>query len=108
MKDTRSIEEQVSELTEQQKDTILKVDVIAGLIMVLGALPAIVLMLINFFAILDISLPFEIADGLVITNFIIMVICFAFVIGVLVFVKFKFPYYSGKKCDYIKKSRKNK
>lgn len=108
MKDTRSIEEQVAELTEQQIDTILKVDVIAGLVIILGALSGLVLMIINLFAILNISLPFEVADKLVIINFIIMALYIAFVVGTLVFVKIKFPYYSSSKCSYIRKMRKNK
>ena len=108
MKETKNVYQQVEELTQEQQDTILKVDLFAGMAIVLGVLPGIVLMIINFLAILDVSLPFEISNQMVIANFIIMSVCFAFVIGVLIFVKVKFPYYSGKKCDYIRKSRKIK
>lgn len=108
MKDQLSIEEQVAQLTEEQKDTILKVDLIGGLCVLLGVVPVVVLMLFNMLAILDVSLPFEIAGGMVAVNFVLMALCFVFVIGVLVFVKIKFPYYSGKKCDYIRKMRKGK
>ena len=70
MKEKKSIEEQVAELTQKQQDTILKVDLIAGLIIALAIIPGIVLMIINFIAILDISLPFKIADKIVRNNFI--------------------------------------
>ncbi|MBR2620752.1 MAG: hypothetical protein IKC97_00055 [Clostridia bacterium] len=103
----KKLEEEVAALTEEQKDTILKVAkyatiieipiMIIGLSIVFGGL---FLMFINLdlFYEMGIYLPWQIHN-----------IIFANVmIGGFIFIKCKFPYYSDRKAAYIKKSRKNK
>lgn len=83
MKDTRSIEEQVAELTEKQKDTVVKVGIWGIIILLVITLPLLLL-------------------------FVLGAITFLIVIVYLIIIKTVFPYYSDKKAQYIMKSRKRK
>lgn len=107
MKDTRSIEAQVAELTQEQRDTIVKADFIAGILSVIGVIPAVVLIIRGIITFQDISLSLEAAQKVTNITLIAALVGLVYIIGVFVFVKIKIPYYSFKKCNYIKKCRRN-
>ena len=106
----KTIEEQVNELTEKQKDTIIKVGKIVPTLQLVVAIPLLVLCIIGMNCMVNPPLGFDYSDtdklflG-VITLWMIMGI---WVIGLVVFVKIKWPYYSNKKWRYINKMRKQK
>lgn len=106
MKESKTIEQQVSELTEEQKDTVLKVAKYGTIILLAVTLPGVLLMCLGmFFMITQPTLfsesaykGFQILGGIII--FISLVI--------IAIIKIKFPYYNDKVANYIIKSRKNK
>ena len=106
MKNNKSIEQQFAELSEVQKNTILKVDKYGTIIVLALTLPGLLLMCLGlFFMITEATLFSEEAyKGFQILGGIILLISLA----AIVFIKAKFPYYSDKMASYIKKSRKNK
>ena len=107
MKDTRSIEEQVASLTEEQQNTIVKVDKIANLIIIIVGVLCVVPMIVNMCTIAT-TLSSDVADLAMWFNVALMVVVITTILGVWGFVKIKFPFYTGKRCSYIKKMRKNK
>ena len=106
----KTIEEQVNELTQKQKDTIIKVGKIALILQLIVAIPTLLVCIIGLFCMVNPPLGFDYSD----TNKIflgietLLVIMAIWVIGVLAFVKIKWPYYSDKKWHYINKMRKQK
>ena len=106
----KTIEEQVNELTQKQKETIIKVGKIALILQLIVAIPTLLLCIIGLFCMVNPALGFDYSD----TNKIflgietLLVIMAIWVIGVLAFVKIKWPYYSDKKWHYINKMRKQK
>ena len=106
MKDARSVEEQVAELTEEQKDTILKVDKYGTIIVLALTLPGLLLLCLGlFFMITEATLFTETAyKGFQVLGGIILAIS----VAAIVFIKVKFPYYTDKKASYIRKIRKGK
>lgn len=105
MKDTRPIEEQVAELTEKEKDKIVIADLIIGIVLVIALLPIISIMIICTLLIPNPAF-YHMADGLLITSFILMVVGLLLCLLAFVILKLVCPYYSNKKCKYIKKMRK--
>ena len=103
----KTIEEQVSELTEKQKDTIIKVGKVALILQLVVAIPILLICIIGLFAMKNPPLGFdynEIFSGIM----SLLVIMAIWVVGILAFVKIKWPYYSDKKWQYINKIRKQK
>ena len=108
MKDTRSIEEQVAELTEQQKDAILKVAKYGTVILIITLCLCMVAVVINM-AISFVMIP--IVDSYVyFVSIPIFALIFLFYIVVMVayiiFLNVKVPYYSDKKAKYLKQQKK--
>ena len=106
MKDTRSIEEQVAELTEKQKDTVVKVGIWGTIILLVITLPLLLLFVLG--AIGMVMNPLSMTGPAFIGWAVIGVITFIIVIVYLIIIKTAFPYYSDKKAQYIMKSRKRK
>lgn len=106
----KTVEEQVNELTEKQKDTIIKVGKIALALQLIVAIPVLVLCIIGLFCMVNPPMGFDYSNTDKIYSGIItlLVIMAVWVIGLLVFVKVKWPYYSDKKWQYINKMRKQK
>lgn len=109
MKDTRSIEQQVAELTQEQQDKIIKVGTIASLLELIGLIPMLITLFWQIVMLISPPMGYDWADKRTASlgAFVIIAICFAYIIGVLLFVKIKYPYYSDAKCKYIKKMRKS-
>ena len=106
MKETKTIEQQVAELSEEQKNTVLKVDKYGTIIVLALTLPGLLLLCLGlFFMITEATLFTEEAyKGFQILGGIVLAISLA----AIVFIKIKFPYYSDKAASYIRKSRKGK
>ena len=107
---TKTVEEQVNELTEKQKDTIIKVGKIALALQLVVAIPVLVLCIGGLFCMVNPPMGFDYSDtdkmfSGIITLLVIMAV---WVVGLLVFVKVKWTYYSDKKWQYINKMRKQK
>ena len=107
MENEMTIEQQVAQLTPQQRDTIIKIDKtttiitviilsVWGLWLLLGAY-----LLIN--PPLGVQMDFGVYSAGVMVASLIAAACF---FGTALFVKAKFPFYSDKKLAYIKKQRK--
>ena len=106
----KTIEEQVNELTEKQKDTIIKVGKIALTLQLVVAIPILLFCIIGLFCMVNPPLGFDytVTDKIYSGITTLLVIMGIWVIGILVFVKIKWPYYSDKKWQYINKMRKKK
>ena len=94
------------ELTEEQKNTVVKVGRYGTIVVLVLTLPGVLLMCLGlFFMITQPTLFSESAyKGFQILGGIIIFIS----LGIIAFIKIKFPYYSDKVANYIIKSRKNK
>ncbi len=101
----KSIEEQVAALSENEKKTVLKVAKY-GTLAILGlGIPMIIFFAINLIGIMtDYSAYGE--SGLI-GFFIGLGLCLTIIVGIMVFIKIRFPYYSDAVADYIKKNEKN-
>ena len=106
MKDTRSIEEQVAELTEKQKDTIVKVGTWGTVILLVIEVP--LLLLFMFGLLTMVTDPLSMTDAAFTGWKILGVIIFVVAIVYFIIIKAAFPEYSDKKATYIMKSRKGK
>ena len=106
----KTIEQQVNELTEQQKDTIIKVGKIALILQLIVTIPILLFCIIGLFCMVNPPMGFDYSDTDKIFAGIVtlLVIVVVWVVGILVFVKVKWPYYSDKKWQYINKMRKRK
>ena len=106
MKDTRSIEEQVAELTEKQKDTIVRVGIWGTVILLVTIVPLLLLFMLGVVAMA--MNPLLMTEGALIGWGILGAIIFVVLIVYLIVIKTAFPYYSDKKAKYIRKIRKGK
>ncbi len=106
MKDSRSIEEQVAELTEHQKDTVVKVGIWGSVILCVTTIPMLLMFLSG--VIMMVVSPLTMTDTLFTVWLIFGALIAVFVIVYWVVIKAAFPYYSDKKAQYIIKSCKNK
>ena len=106
MKDTRSIEEQVAELTEKQKDTIVRVGIWGTVILLVITVPLLLLFMLGVVAM--VMNPLLMTEGALIGVGILGAIIFVVLIAYLIIIKTAFPYYSDKKAKYIRKIRKGK
>ncbi len=106
----KTIQEQVEELTEEQKDKIIKFGKIGLILMVIVVVPSIIITLLGLIVLINppLGLDYNSYD-MIYTGFLAtLVIAGLLIIGVLVFVKIMCPGYSDAKYRYISKSRKNK
>ncbi len=105
-----NIEEQVAQLSQEQQDKIIKVGKIATALQLIGGIPWIIVAALGVWAMINPPLRFDYANydkvfiGLMTWIFIGAV----YIIGILLFVKIRYPYYSDAKWRYINKTRKNK
>jgi len=108
MKDTRPLQEQIAEMTEEQKDKIIKVGKVAQTVQLVGGIPLFILSLLAMWVIYKPPLGFDMTDydRLFVGAVIIWVITLVYFLGVLLYVKIKYPEYSDKKWNYINKERK--
>ncbi|MBE6924440.1 MAG: hypothetical protein E7466_04280 [Ruminococcaceae bacterium] len=104
MKDTRPIEQQVAELTEEQKKTILKVDKYGMIVLLVLTVPGLLVMLLGLFTMMSThgSARQDAYTGFLISGAIIVLIS----ISMFLFIRIKFPYYSDQKCTYLRKQKK--
>lgn len=105
MKEIKTIEQQVAELTDEQKEKVLKIDRYGTIIVLVLTVPGILLMLYGLFVMVtsgfssDDAFKYFLISGAVV---------FLISIATIIFIKSKFSYYSDKKASYIRKLRKNK
>ena len=107
---TKTIEEQVNELTEKQKDTVIKVGKIALTMQLVVTIPVMLLCIVGLICMASPPAGFDYSDTDKLANgiMILLAIMAVYDIGLLAFVKIKWPYYSDKKWHYINKMRKQK
>ena len=104
MSNKKSIEEQVAELTEKQKDTVVKVGIWGSVILAVCTIPALIFFVLG--SITMITSPSLMTEEAFIGWMILGALIMIFVIAYMVILKVAFPYYSDKKCNYIQKCRK--
>ena len=103
-KTKKSAEEQVAELTEEQKKKLWKTGLWGTLALVLIALPLAVATIVQAFGIFSNFLTVSSADMIRLTVF--AVLTFVACIGTIVAIKVVCPYYSDSKFIYLLKNRK--
>ena len=108
MKNKKSIEEQVAELTLEQQDKIIKVGKVATALQLVGGIPWFLLCLMGLWVIINppLSMSWSDYDKLYLGFLTLLVIGAVYVLGIFLFVKIKYPYYSDTKWRYIAKKRK--
>ena len=105
MKDKRSIEEQVAELTEDQKNKVIKAGFWATIAYIVGFLPLLIIFILAtlgmfIFPSFATSIPYIVAWA------VLGLLTFATLIAWFVILKVVCPYYSDRKYAYIKKNMK--
>ena len=105
----KSIEEQVAELTEEQKNKIPKIGKTAVIVQIVIAVPYLIMQVLSLFAMRDLKkyIDYSEYDRFWSGYTIFTVIGAVLVIGVVVFVKLMYPYYSDAKYRYIKEQKKS-
>ena len=104
MREKKSIEEQVAELTEKQKDTVVKVGIWGTVTLCIIAVPALLWDFLGF--VLMITSPLLMTEAAFSGWLIGLGIGMVLVALPLIIIKAVFPYYSDKKARYIMKLRK--
>lgn len=108
MKDTRPIEQQVAELTDKEKENIIRINR-HGIFAVLGiTFLSFIAMIFAVVVFLKNPKAYLYFNQFVISLIAIVVINLVLCIATYVFLRIKFPYYSDKRRSYIKKERKKK
>ncbi len=100
------IEEQVAQLTQEQQDKIVRVGKVSRSLELGVGIPYIISLILGFLILVNLPLSF---DSVFFHGFQIW--CgngVVFFLGLLIFIKVKYPYYSDAKWRYIVKSRKRK
>lgn len=110
MANTLTIAEQVAQLTQEQQDKIIKVGKIAVILQLAGGIPWFIVALLGMCSMISPPLGLSVSgyDKLFLGLMLWLVIGALYIIGILVFVKVKYPYYSDAKWRYINKMRKGK
>lgn len=108
MKTKKSIAEQVAELTPEQQDTLIKVGKRALIIELIIGIPWIIISLLGFCIMVSPPVGFDYAnyDKLFMGFELILVIGAVCMLGIVIFVKVKYPYYTDARWKYIHKMRK--
>jgi len=99
-----SIAEQVAALTPEQRNKIPRIGKIAMIVQLVVAIPLLVLELFGLIYML--TNPLDVTDAFFGGFLTVFALAFLWVVGVLLFVKIKYPYYSDAKAKYIKKQQK--
>lgn len=104
------VAQEVAQLSQEQQDTIIKVGKRALFWQMIVAIPWLILMILGIFVLIDPPLDFDYNDygKLYLGYLTLAVLGAAYLIGVLVFVKVKYPFYSDAKWRYINNMRKGK
>ena len=99
-KESLTLEQQAQQLTQAQKETVLKVDKWGTLLLLLLAIPGLILMLLGMYAMGGDGVLFaeKSYEGFQTAGVILM----ALSLGVFLFIKIKFPYYSNKLATYLR------
>ena len=101
MKQQLSIEQQVAQLTEDQKKTIRKIGFYCT---IFGVVPAIAGAALSMAVMLwTILAKVDSFSGVTQVCMIACLCAFAWCIGLVIFIKVKFPFYSDAKLKYLKK-----
>lgn len=108
MKDTRPIEEQVAELTDEQKENIIKINRYGILAMLGITFLSFIAMLFAVAVFLKTPKAYLYFDQFVVSIIAIVAVNLVLCIATYVFLRIKFPYYSDKRRSYIKRERKRK
>ena len=105
-----SIEEQVAQLSQEQQDKVIKVGKISLIVMLAGIIPWLIGVILGIATIINPPADLSVArfDGLFIGLLGWLAIGAVYVIGILAFVKIKYPYYSDAKWRYINQMRTGK
>lgn len=103
MANRQSIEEQVAALTPEQRNKIPRIGKIATIAQLVVAIPLLVLELMGL--IYMFTNPLDVTDAFFGGFITVLVLAFLWVLGVVLFVKIKYPYYSDAKAKYIKKQQ---
>ena len=100
-KDALTLEQQAQALTPEQKETVLEVDKWGTLLLLVLAVPGLVLMLLGMYAMGGdgVLFPENAYQGFQTAGVILM----ALSLGLFLFVKIKFPYYSNKLAAYLRR-----
>lgn len=108
MANKTTIEEQVAQLSQEQQDKIIKVGKVALIIELIVGIPWIIISLLGLWVIAKPPLGFDYDnyDSLYKGFYIWLAIGLVILIGIVAFVKIKYPYYSDAKWKYINKKRK--
>ncbi len=106
MKDTRRIEEQVAELTDNEKENIIRINRYGILAMLAITFLSFVAMIFAVIVFLKTPRAYIYFDQFVISLIAIVVINLVLCIATYVFLRIKFPYYNDKRRSYIKRDRK--
>ena len=109
MKNTENIENQVAQLTTEQQNKILKVGKMAVALQLVVLIPWMILCVVGIFTLIDppATLSWEDYDKVFYGLMTLLVLGAAYVVGIFLFVKIKYPYYSDAKYRYIQKTRRS-
>ena len=104
MKETKTIEQQVAELTEEQKQTILKVDKYGMIILLVLTVPGLLFMMAGVFFLMTTAsaLHQDTYNWVLIAGGVVLAVS----LSMFLFIRFRYPYYSDKKCSYLRKQQK--
>jgi len=105
MKNKKDIEIQISELNQNQKDTILKIGKYYILIFLAVFLPAFAYVIWNFLRIIQVEKYGDVAHLLMRNNIIALSGVLVYFVASLIFVRVKFPFYSDKKYKFLRKNK---
>ncbi len=110
MANKESIAQQVAQLSQEQQDKILKVGRIALTLQLIVGIPWLIVALFGVWTLIDPPMEFVYYgyDKLYMRFMTWIAVGAVYLIGVVVFVKIKYPYYSDAKWKYINKARKGK
>ena len=103
MKEELTIQQQADALTPEQKQTLLKVHKYGTLLLLALTIPGIILMCLGMFAMSSDAY----AENTYKVFQTIGAVLMALSIGVLLFIKIKFPYYSDKLATHIRYTERN-
>ena len=110
MKDTRTLEEQIAAMTEEQKEKVIKVGKTALIIQLVGGIPLFLLSLMSIWTMISPPIGFDMLeyDRLFIGTITIIIVTMVYFVAAPLVVKLVCPDYSDKKWNYIQKERKAK
>ena len=102
----KSIEEQVAELTEQQKTTVIKVGIWGTIILLIVTVPLMIFVFSGFLSFIKAPLLIDRREFVI--WLIVTLAGSIFYVIYFVVIKIVFPYYNDRKAIYLIKNRKKK